>query len=519
MGNKKWWTLAAVCLGTFMLLLDITIVSVALPPIERSLGASFSELQWVVDAYSLTLASLLLTGGSLADLFGRRKVFVAGVAAFTSGSLLCGLATSPLFLILSRGFQGIGGAAMFSTALALLANAFGGRERGVAFGVWGAVTGIAVAVGPVLGGLITSGLSWRWIFFVNAPFGIAAIAISLARVEESRERSGRRVDWPGFALFSAALVSLVYGLIRASEQGFGDAGVLACLAIAALGVAAFVLLERHSASPMFDLGLFKVPTFVGGLVAAFGLSVSVFSILLYLVLYLQDALGYSALQSGLRLLIISGAILVVSSLTGRLSASVPIRVLIGPGLVVSGASLFVMSGISGDSSWTHLVPGFVLAGVGAGLVNPPLASTAIGVVTPFRAGMASGINSTLRQVGIATGIAALGSLFATAERHAVVARASKIPGLATHAGQIATALRNGAARAVLARIPKLERPRVAVMLRASFASGLDEILVIGGVLACVSGVAAFFLIRSQDFVVTSSAPAAPTARGEQARDV
>src|SRR5271170_699566 len=242
--ERKWWTLVAVCLGTFMLLVDVTIVNVALPSIQDDLHASFAQLQWVVDAYALSLAALLLTAGSLADIFGRRRLFATGVAVFTAGSLLCALATGPLFLVLARAGQGIGGAIMFATSLALLAQAFHGRERGTAFAVWGAVTGAAVAIGPVLGGIITTDWSWRGIFFVNIPVGVAAIAVTIWRVAESRDPSRGGVDLPGFALFTLALVALVYGLIRAGEQGWDDVGVVVCLAGAAALLAAFVAVER-----------------------------------------------------------------------------------------------------------------------------------------------------------------------------------------------------------------------------------------------------------------------------------
>src|SRR3954449_6157979 len=257
--DRKWWTLLAVCTGVFMLLLDVTIVNVALPDIQRDLGASLSDLQWVIDAYALTLAALLLTAGSLADLLGRRRLFSIGLVIFTAGSLLCGLATDPLFLSLARAFQGIGGAIMFATALALIAHAFRGADRGVAFGVFGAVTGIAVAVGPVLGGVITSGLSWRWIFFVNIPLGVAATAVTLLKIDESRDPAARRPDWVGFVTFSGALAALVYGLIRANAEGWGSPLIVACLLGAAILLGAFLVAERVQRAPMFDLSLLRNP--------------------------------------------------------------------------------------------------------------------------------------------------------------------------------------------------------------------------------------------------------------------
>src|SRR3954454_7132778 len=412
--SDRWWTLVAVCLGTFMLLVDITIINVALPDIQKQIDATFSDLQWVIDAYALTLASLLLTTGSLADLFGRRKLYMVGLGIFTLASLLCGVASSPLMLILARGSQGVGGAIMFSVSLALLAGAFSGRERGVAFGVWGAITGLAVAIGPLLGGALTSGLSWRWIFFVNLPIGLLAVALVRAKVSESVQRGARRPDWWGFVTFTAALSALVFGLIRSGEKGWGDPQVISPFIAAGVLLLLFVAIEVRGRQPMFDLSLFKLPTFVGGSIAAFTLSASLFAMQLYLVLYVQDVLGYSAFATGLRFLVLSGGILLTSTLAGRLTSHVPIRYLIGPGLVLVGIGLLFMRRIDPASDWTALAPGLFIAGVGTGLVNPPLASTAVGVVEPARSGMASGINSTFRQVGIATGIAAFGSLFASA---------------------------------------------------------------------------------------------------------
>jgi len=502
--GNKWWTLVAVCLGTFMLLLDITIVTVALPDIQRALHSTFSDLQWIVDAYALTLAAFLLTAGSLADMYGRRLLYLVGLVIFTGASVLCGFAVSTIMLELSRGLQGIGGAIMFAVSLALLADAFRGRERGVAFGVWGAITGLAVAIGPLLGGILTSGISWRWIFFVNAPIGVVAVAITAMRVAESRLPSATRPDWPGFVLFTAGLASLVYALIQSSRTSFTDAAVLGCFAAAAVLLCAFVLVEWQVRHPMFDLGLFRLPTFSGGLVAAFGLSASIFSMLLYLVLYLQDILGYSALGTGIRLTIISGGILITATIAGRLSARVPVRLLIGPGLILVGVALLLMRGLTATSSWTHLIPGMILGGLAVGLVNPPLASTAVGVVPPQRAGMASGINSTFRQVGIATGIALLGSLFASKVTDEVTSRANAVPGLSGHGAQIAAAVKSGQTQQALARLPAPVRQAVAGVTRAAFTAGLDRILLVAAVIALVAGVVSLVAIRTRDFAHTGA---------------
>jgi len=508
--DPKWWTLAAVCLGTFMLLLDITIVNVALPSIQQSLKSSFSDLQWVVDAYALMLAALLLTGGALADMYGRRKLYVIGLIVFTLASVLCGAAQSPLMLELSRGLQGIGGAVMFAVSLALLAQAFRGPERGVAFGVWGAITGVAVAIGPLLGGALVSGISWRWIFFVNLPIGIGALALTATRVEESRDDNARRPDVPGFVLFSVALASLIYALIESGRTSFTAHRVVACFIAAAVLLAAFLVVERLSDHPMFDLGLFRLPTFSGGAVAAFGISASIFSMFLYLTIYIQDVLGYSPFHTGLRLMVASGAIFAAAAPAGRLTSQVPIRFLIGPGLLLVGGGLLWMRGLDATSSWTHLVPGLIMAGIGVGFINPPLASTAVGVVQPQRAGMASGINSTFRQIGIATGIALLGTLFATKLRDTVAAAVSAHP-VGISAAHITSALQSGKAESLFRQTNDPQQLAALQQLtRGSFTTALDHILLVAAIIALVCGVLSFVLIRQKDFVQhqPAEAPAA-----------
>jgi len=510
--DPKWWTLTAVCTGVFMLLLDITIVNVALPDIQEQLDASLSDLQWVIDAYALSLAALLLTAGSLADLFGRRRVFVIGLLLFTIGSVACGAAQDIFFLQVSRAFQGIGGAAMFATALALLAAAFHGKDRGTAFGVFGATTGVAVAIGPVLGGALTSGLSWRWIFFVNVPICLVALAVSLTKVVESKDRHAGRPDWIGFVTFSVALGSLVYGLIEAGKDGWGETRVLASFVASAALLVAFVISQLLQEHPMFDLGLLRKPTFTGGLVAAFGLSASMFSLLTYLVIYVQNVLGYSAVATGVRFLYLSVASFFAAAIAGRLSERVPVKWLIGPGFLVLGTGLLLINGIQTDSSWTHLIAGMIVSGVGIGMINPPLASTAVGVVPVARAGMASGVNSTFRQVGIATGIAALGSIFSQQIGDAVRPElASRVPpqaldGLtaALSGGQVqpaaraaqAAAARHGGSAAGQQAFDLIQRVGTSAVVDA-----LNHITLIAAVLAFASGLLSLLLIRQRDFVV------------------
>jgi EmrB/QacA subfamily drug resistance transporter len=497
--DKKWWTLLAVCAGTFMLLLDVTIVVVALPEIQASLHAGFGDVEWVVDAYALTLASLLLTAGVLADRYGRRLLFGTGLAIFTAGSLLCGLAQSPGMLIASRGGQAAGGAVMFATSLALLGESFRGKDRGAAFGIWGAVTGAAVSLGPVLGGAITSGISWRGIFLVNVPIGVAAITVTWWRVEESRAPRPGRPDWAGFVLLTGALLGIVYGLIRASETSWSDNGVRGCLAAGGMLAAAFAVAEWRVRRPMFDLRLFRIPAFTGGLLAALAMNGSLFAMFLYLVLYLQDILGYSALETGLRLLVSTGALLIAAAIAGRLSERLPVRWLIGPGLLLTGSGLLLMHGISSASPWTHLIPGLAVAGLGAGLVNPPLASTAIGVVTPERSGMASGANTTFRQIGFAASIAALGSVFASTLQHDLSSALAPVRPLAASAPQIISLIRQGSTSHAITAAPPAYHGLLAAAIRSSFVTGINDLLLVTAIVALAGGTATLILIRARDF--------------------
>jgi EmrB/QacA subfamily drug resistance transporter len=466
---RKTLTLLAVCLGTFMLIIDVQIVVVALPSIRTALHASFSDEQWTIDAYSLSLAALLLPAGSLADILGRRQVFAVGLAAFTAGSLLCGVAGSGLELVLFRALQGIGGAVVFSTSLALLAQTFAGRQFGLALGLWSAVVTLGLGCGPVLGGLLTE-VSWRLIFFVNVPVGVGAIALTLIGVQEFRPPDSRRIDLPGGAVFALGLVALIYGLIESSTSGWGSARVIIALVVAAAALTAFPLIERARRQPMFDLSLLRKPTFVGGLAAALGMNGSLYAILLYLVLYLQSGLHYSALGTGLRLLVITVAAMSTSILAGRLSQRVPARWLIGPGLGLIGLGLLLMRGLHAGTGWTHLILGMAIAGAGSGLVNPPLASTAVGVVAPQDAGMASGVNSAFRQIGIAVSVAVLGSVFD-----------------AKVAGSTATA----------------------ATATGRYAAALNEVLLIAACIAFTAGALAVALIRRQDFHTSGPAAAQP----------
>jgi len=498
-GTRKWWTLATVCTGVFMLLLDLTIVNVALPDIEHAFHASLSDLQWVVSAYALALAAFLLTAGSLADLFGRRLLFASGIVLFTTGSLLCGLATGWLFLTIARGAQGIGGAIMFATSLALLAQAFQGRQRGVALGIFGATTGISVAIGPVLGGVVTTDLSWRWIFFVNIPIGTIALALTLLRVDESRNPLAQRPDRIGFISFSAALAGLVFGLIESQRDGWSSATVIGSLAASVALLAVFLVAELVQAEPMLDLSLLHVPTFGGGLVAALVLNGALYSQLTYLTIYLQNSLGYSAVATGVRFLPFTCAIFIAAGIAGRLTSHLPRRALIGAGFLLVGGGLLLMRGLTPSAGWTHLLAGMIVSGAGGGLVGTPLVSTAVGVVEPARAGMASGINSTLRQVGVATGVAGFGTILTSHVRASVVDRLNGTA-LAGHSHTIAHAIAGGGAAQAIGKTPPPLRGLVAGSAHAALVGGLNTILLVAALLGFAAAAICFVLIRERDFV-------------------
>jgi len=445
--DRKWRTLTIVCVGIFMLLLDITVVNVALPKIQRDLHSSFTDLQWVVDAYSLMLASVVLNAGSLGDLLGRKRVFLIGIVLFTAASAACGAATSPLFLNLARGAQGIGGAI--------------GRERGTAFGIWGATIGAAVAIGPLVGGALTEWAGWRWIFFVNLPIGAACLVAGARVLHESRDEGHGGFDIAGQVILSAGLFAFVLGLLRGNDWGWSSGRVVGLLVGSAVALIVFGLVELRQEQPMFDVRLFRVPAFTGAQVVAFTISSSMFAMFLYFTLYLQNILRYSPLQAGLRFLPLSMISFFVAPATGRLVGRVPVRILLGTGMTLITVALYLMHGVKVSSGWTTLLAGFLVGGIGIGMVNPPLATTAVSVVPVQRAGMAAGVNNTFRQVGIATGIAGLGAIFQSSYR----------PGGTP----------------------------------AQFVHGLNAILLVSTFVALAGAVLAFALVRGKDFVASGQA--------------
>ncbi|MGZ5312977.1 MAG: MFS transporter [Solirubrobacterales bacterium] len=492
--HRKWWTLLAVCVATFMLLLDITVVNVALPDIQSDLRADLTGLQWVVDAYALTLAALTLTAGTLADRFGRRRIFVIGVGVFTFASLLCGLSTSPTFLHLARGLQGVGGAAMFATSLALIAQEFDGPERGTAIAAWGATIGGAVAIGPLVGGALTEGLGWEWIFFVNVPIGIATVLLAESQAGESHDPGAKRLDWAGLVTFSGALFALNFGLLRGNAEGWSSAVIVGALVAAAVLLVVFVAAEIHQDHAMFDLALFRKPAFTGVSIGAFAIGAGMFAMFLYITIYIQSILGYSPLQAGLRFLPLTLLAFLVPAITRNLVSRVPARVPLGTGLFLVGLGLLLQHGVDVDSEWTALLAGFIVCGTGIGLSNPSIASTALGVVAPARSGMASGINNTFRVSGVATGVAALGAIFQSRID-------SKLSELLPHApAGLADAVASSGTQQVAANAPPGQSGRIVEAARIAFVDSFNEILLVGAVILFAGSLAVWALVRQRDFV-------------------
>jgi EmrB/QacA subfamily drug resistance transporter len=504
--DRRWWALIAICCATFMLLVDLTIVQVALPRIQRDLGASFTSLQWVIDAYALTLSALILTSGTLADRIGRKRVFLGGVAIFSLASLACGLSNSATALIAARAVQGIGGAAMFATSLALIAQEFQGPERGSAIAAWGATVGGAVAVGPLVGGILTDALGWQWIFFVNLPIGAATLAIAGPRMHNVRDPDAKRLDWAGLVTFSGALFMLIYALLRGSDEGWGSTLIVSLLCGAVVLMGVFIAVEARQRRPMLDLSLFANRSFCGVSVATFTIGAGMFAMFPYLTLYLQDALGYSPLQGGLRLLPTSMLTFVVPLVsrraTGRLAPGVPL----GAGLGLTALGLALMTGLDAHSTWTALLPGLILAGVGIGLANPAIANVALGVVAPERSGMASGISNTFRVGGLAIGVAALGAVFQSR-------LATSLQTSLGHPSQgLAKAVASGGTHAASA-YSRGNADVVEAALRA-FTSGLNTILLLGAGVVLAGAVTGAVLVRARDFHRWPAAKAVAEGAGE-----
>ena len=469
--------LLAICLATFMLLLDITIVQVALPPIQRDLGGSLTGLQWVVDAYALPLAALVVSFGTLADRFGRRLFFTSGVVLFTIASVVCALSPNITTLALARAVQGVGGAAMFATALALIGQEFSGPARGHAIAAWGSTVGLAVAIGPLVGGILIRIASWPWIFYVNVPIGVLTVWLTRTHVSEGREPDPRRLDVAGLVALSGGLLLGVEALLRGSSERWDDGWVVAAFAGAGVLLVAFVALLRRP-DALFDAALFRSRPFTGVSIATFALGMGMFAMFLYLTIFLQNVLGYSPLQGGLRMLVTTIPVFLVPLVMRRAGVNVVSGVVIASGLALIAFGLVLMTLAGATTSWLRIAPGLFVAGIGIGMANPAVAATALAVVPPTRSGLASGVSNTCRLAGLATGIAVLGA----------VLQSSVDGALPKGLHEVGRLVANG----------RLTAAAQGVSLRTAqhaWDTGFDVILVTGAIIAAVGALAAGTLVR------------------------
>jgi EmrB/QacA subfamily drug resistance transporter len=410
--NRKWWTLGAMCFALFMIMLDNTVVNVALPSIQKDLGASISGLEWTINGYTLSFAVLLATGGRLGDIFGRRRMFLFGVVIFTLSSATAGFAGDATSLVVSRIVQGVGAALMMPATLSIITDAFPASERGKAMGMWAGVSALALAVGPVLGGFLTEHVSWRAIFYLNIPVAIGAVTAALFAVRESRDTTvGRDVDYAGVATLTVGLTALILALVEGNSWGWGSPEIVALIAGAVLGLGAFVVIERRVKVPMVDFSLLSDRNFLGAVVVALIVSFSMLGVFFFLALYMQDILDYSPLEAGVRFLPSTLMIVGVAPLAGRLSDRYGPRWLIAGGLTIVAASLYSFSGIATDSGYLDLLPGFVLLGIGIAMTMSPMTSAAMNAVPVQKAGIASGVLSMFRMVGGSLGVAVTGAIF------------------------------------------------------------------------------------------------------------
>jgi EmrB/QacA subfamily drug resistance transporter len=491
---RKWWPLVAICTGACMLLIDVTIVNVALPDMARQLNTTFSDLQWVIDLYALVLGALVLTVGAIADRFGRRRLYLIGLVLFAAASLTCGLAPNVGLLIAARGVQGLGAAAMFATTMALISNTYSGRDRGMAFGVWGAVNGAASALGPIIGGLLTVNFGWRWIFLVNLPVSVAAVALTLRVVTESKDPNPRRIDLAGMTSFTIAAAALTYALIRGA---WASTETLTLVAVTVVAVAWFIVAERRSAAPMLDLKLLRNPTFTAMLLAGALLSAAAWAGMTYQSLWFQSVLGLSAIKAGLVVLPCAASAFLVSGQVGRFLHKTSPRWMVGLGLLVIAVGALAQAVLRGNSSWPLVIPGLVLVGIGAGLAMASLSATAMAAVPWQQAGMAGGALSAFRQLGYALGIAVLGELFDSGLTHGAGA-------------SLSGALSGGQSQAVLARTPSL-----APVVHRAFADGLDLAYAVAAAFGLIAAVAVFALARPKPQAAPDPAAQPRTVTTEQ----
>lgn len=509
----RWWTLVVVAVGTFMLMLDLSVVAIALPEIHDSLGSSFADLQWVFDAYALTLAVFLVASGSLADRLGRKRIFLSGFGLFTLASLACGFAGSAESLSLFRAVQGVGAAVMFAVGPALLGHEFHGKERATAFTAFGAAAGLAVATGPLIGGSLTGGLSWRWIFFLNVPVGLFALLVGRFRVRESYDRRAHPADWGGLVTFSLSLAALVFAIIRAPEDGWTSTTTITLCLLSFAFLLAFLGVERRLGErAMIDLGFFGNRTFVGISLAALIGSAAALPSVFFETSYLENVLHVDAWGAGLRFLPLTCAMFLAGALGGSLIGKVPFRVLFGGASATMGVGLAFLNLAHADSAWTVLLPCMIVSGIGMGLYNPVRAALAIGVAEPARAGVASGINETFQQVGTALGIAGIGALF----EHRVTTHFGD-SAIGAQLGRQAVDQAAGGISAggidAVARAAGPLRTQVLGAAQEAYLSAFHEAMTVCAALGVVAGLVALLLVRAQDLHASALATVPPDPDG------
>ena len=489
------WTLTVVCTSTAVLLVNVAAPNVALEAIAQSLGASFTDLQWVLSGYSLVLAVFQLTAGSLADLFGRRRLFLIGLCVFTTASALCALASSAGLLIGARALQGLGAAITFPASLALLAQEFEGPARARAIGVWGATIGLAFAAGPLVGGVLVDAFGWQAIFALGVVLGLPTMVLALTRVSESRDPDPRPVDWPGVMTLSTGLFLIVFAVLRGNALGWTSAPVLGLTAAGAMALAAFARIEVRASDPMIDLRLFRNRTFLGATVIVATLAGGSFGVFVYLSLFLLDVGGGSPVEVGLWLAPLALAAFVTSLGAARLTGRVPLNGALALGMGLTAAGLLLMTGVESDSSWLHLLVGLVVVGAGTGLANPLVTFAHLGVLPPAQGGLASGINNTARQLGLAIGIAALGALLQSRIAGEVEERTD---GLGVARAAVTDRIADGDVAAASRLAPPGARDSLQTTYEAAFASGLNELLLVAIALALTGLAAALVLVRTRD---------------------
>jgi len=487
--NSRWLTLGAMCFALFMIMLDNTVVNVALPSIQRDLHASLSSLEWTVNAYTLTFAVLLVTGGRLGDIFGRRRMFIFGVVVFALSSLAIGLAPSDTALVAFRAVQGIGAAFMMPATLSIITQAFPPHQRGTAIGTWAGVSALALAIGPVVGGFLTQQVSWRAIFFINPPIAVIAVAVTLFATRESRDETvSRTIDYPGIAAVTVSLTALILALVEGNRWGWSSARIITLFAIAAAGLAAFIAIEMRSRSPMVDFAFYRSRSFLGANIVAFIVSFAMLAMFFFMALYLQNILHFTPLQAGVRFLPTTLVIIVMGPLAGRLTDRIGPRPLMTLGLVTVALALLLQSRITVHTGYGTLLPGFTLMGAGMGLVMSPMSTAAMNAVDRTKAGVASGVLSMSRMVGGTFGVAVMGALITTIGRSKIDAGLPHVPA-ATRAA-IANSLGGGGAvtgHHVSAQI--------VTTVREAYVSALSTGLLIGAATTLVGAVVAWVLIQ------------------------